>query len=405
MQILIKTGIQVITFSAILLLNSVQAKEKKDKAKDEGYHFTIKKEIPTTPVKDQASSGTCWSFATTSFVETELIRLGKGEHDLSEMYFVRMAYPEKALKYTRLQGMGNFGEGGQGHDVLNIIRRFGMVPESVYTGLNYGTTSHRHDEMVSVLKGILDNSLKMKSGFTGKSLELVNAGLDLYLGAIPDTFQYLGKEYTPKSFSVEMGINPDDYIELTSYQCYPFYQKVDLEIPDNWSHDKYYNLPIDELMQIVDTAITKGYSVDWDGDVSDRGFSHSHGVAIVPENDPKNMDNNERLKWESLDSDDQEDMLYKFDMPLKEKVIDQSLRQKDFDTFKTTDDHLMHLIGTATDQNGTGYYLTKNSWAANSNKMGGKLYMSESYVRLETIAILVHRDAIPQAIKQKLGIK
>jgi len=369
-----------------------------------GYQFTNKIEIPTTPVKDQGSSGTCWSFATTSFIETEIIRLGKGEYDLSEMFFVRYAYPQKAQKYLHYQGNANFSEGGQAHDVIKIIRDYGMVPEEAYFGLNYDMKEHDHTELVNVMTGILDNTLENKDGYTGKCLGLIDSSLDDYLGFVPQKFTYKGTEYTPKTFANKLGLNPNDYIEFTSFSSYPFFTKVDLEIPDNWSHDDYLNVPIDELMAIVNNALSNGYSVNWDGDVSEAGFSHSKGIAIVPEGNPTFMTNEERAEWKSLNYDEQQTMLYDFSKPKTEMQINQESRQKSFDTFKTTDDHLMHLIGTATDQNGNLYYITKNSWADYSNNMGGKLYMSESYVRLKTIAIQVHKNAIPLALKAKLNL-
>jgi bleomycin hydrolase len=279
-----------------------------------------------------------------------------------------------------------------------------MVPEPVYAGLNYGFDYHQHNELERVMKGVLDNSLKSKRTFTGRSLDVISAILDIYLGVVPETFSYNKEEYTPESFAASMAINPDEYVELTSYSVYPFYEAVDLELPDNWSHDTYYNLPIDEFMEVMNYAFENGYSVNWDGDVSEQGFSHSKGVAVLPEDDPVNMDESERLKWEALPEDERDDLLYKFDAPRKEKQVTQEMRQLTFDTYKTTDDHLMHLVGTAVDQNGTLYFKTKNSWAADSNKKGGFLYMSEPYVRLKTVAIMVHKDAIPHAIKEKLGL-
>ncbi len=392
----------IVLVIAISVPQILSAKDKKDK--EEGYKFTVVKEIETTPVKDQASSGTCWSFAATSFIETEMLRLGKGVVDISEMYFVRIAYPQKAVKYLRYHGLANFSEGGQGHDVTNIISEYGFVPESVYAGLKYDLDYHRHGEIVSVLKGILDNSLKNKMGYTGKSLEILDAALDVYLGEIPEKFEYNSKEYTPVSFANEMGIVSQNYVELTSYTSYPFYEKNDLEIPDNWSHDAYYNVPLEELMLVLDNAFDNGYSVNWDGDMSNKGFSYKNGVAIVPENDPKNMDGSEQLKWAELSEKDQKESLYKFDKPVKEKEVTQELRQKAFDKLQTTDDHLMHLVGVANDQTGAKFYRTKNSWADDSNEMGGYLYMSESYIKLNTIAIQVHVDAIPAEIRAKLGL-
>lgn len=398
----------VYLFLVIIALLSVSPIKSQTKAKNsiqiEGYQITNKIEIPTTPVKDQGSSGTCWSYATTSFIETELIRLGKGEYDLSEMFFVRYAYPQKAGKYIRYQGFANFGEGGQGHDVFNVIRYYGLAPEVAYLGLNPDAIEHDHGELLKTMTGILDNALEDKDNYKGKSLELIEASLDLYLGKIPEKFTYNGVEYTPNSFSKDLGLNTNDYIEFTSYSSYPFYKKIDLEIPDNWSHDSYFNVPIDELMSVINYAFENGYSVNWDGDVSEKGFTHKKGLAIVPEHNPNEMEASERVKWESLTNEEKQKALYDYSSPIKEMKINQETRQKTFDNFKTTDDHLMHLVGTATDQNGNIYYITKNSWAQDSNNYGGKLYMSESYVRLKTVAIQVHKDAIPPSLKTKLNM-
>jgi len=243
--------------ASMLITNISVAKDKKGKGEKQ-YNFTQKIEIPTTSVKDQASSGTCWSFATSSFIETEIIRLDKGVQDISEMYFVRKAYIEKAQKYLRYQGLANFSQGGQGHDVTNVIKKYGLVPEEVYSGLQSGFDFHRHSEMVDILSGILDGALKNKSGFSGKCLQLFDAGLDIYLGEIPEKFTYKNKEYTPQTYADELGIIPENYIEFTSYSNYPFYSKVDLEIPDNWSHDMYYNVPLDDLMAIINNALKNG---------------------------------------------------------------------------------------------------------------------------------------------------
>ena len=349
-----------------------------------GYKFKNVKEIKNTPVENQQATGTCWSFATTSFIEAELIRMGKDQLDLSEMYFVRNAYLNKADNYIRLHGSANFGEGGQAHDVINSAKKYGFVPEDVFKGLNYGSEIHDHSELASVLKGFLDGLLKSKK-LSPVWNEAYTAILDTYLGAEVKSFDYKGKSYTPVEFAGKMGFDPEDYIELTSYNHAPFYSEFVLEIPDNWSFNGYYNIPVDELVRVVDNALDNGYTVCWDGDVSEKGFSHSNGVAVVPD---------EKSETESTQS-----------VPVKEKTITQELRQECFDNYSTTDDHLMHLIGTAEDQDGSRFYLTKNSWGTERNTLGGKLYMSIPYVRLHTIAILVHKDAVPKDIKVKLGIE
>ena len=369
-------------------LVNAQGKKKKDV-----YEFEIVKEIMTTPVKNQANTGTCWSFATTSFVETELIRMGKGEHILSPMFNVRYSYLPKAVNYVRYSGAATFGMGGQAHDAMNVIRQHGFIPEEIYNGMNIGEEKHNHAEMDGVLKAIVDAISRARGGkITPRWQEVCESSLGIYLGNPPKEFSYMGKIYTPKSFAESTGFNPDDYVEITSYTHHPFYSKFDLEVPDNWSKAQYYNVPIDDLMKIIDNSIMNGYSVAWDGDTSEKYFNRKKSVSIVPLDE-------EAPATEDAKKEDAED-----ETPETEKAVTQLMRQETFDNHTTTDDHLMHLTGIAKDQNGNKFYYTKNLWGTKDKLYGGYWYMSIQYVRLKTIAIMVHKDTIPIEIKTKLGL-
>jgi bleomycin hydrolase len=384
---------------------TLNAKDKK-KSEEEGYKFTTVAEVPVTSMKNQYKSGTCWSFATTSFVEAEILRITGKELDLSEMFSVYWAYVSKAANYVRLHGLANFSPGGQAHDVIDVIREHGIITEEAYNGLNYNEKKHIHGELDEVLKDFLKGIIKNKNGYLSPVWPLAFADLlNAYLGEPPAKFDYEGQKISPVEFRKKMKFNPDDYVEITSYSHHPFYEQIRLEIPDNWSYnDDYYNIPVNDMMEVINNALNNGYSVCWDGDVSGEGFSHRKGVAILPVTDKEDLKGTEMSRWQKMTSEDFADKAYGFKGPFPEKNVSQKDRQKTFDNWTTTDDHLMHLTGIVKDQNGTIYYRTKNSWGE-SNKMKGYLNMSESYVRLNTIAIMIHKDAIPENIKSKLGIK
>jgi bleomycin hydrolase len=357
-------------------------------AQEARYIFTIKKEMPCTPVKNQASSSTCWCFSGISFLESELLRMGKPVYDLSEMYIVRHTYEKKADMYARMHGSSTFAGGGEYGDVLSGSAEIGLVPEEVYPGLNYGETKHNHRELDAGLKGFMDAVIKGSKLTTAWPAGL-NGILDAYLGKMPDTFSYGGKTYTPSSFMKELGINPNDYIILTSFTHHPFYKPFVLEIPDNWAAGSFYNIPVDELIQVIDNSIATGYTVAWASDMSDRGFSMKEGVAIIPQKDWNEMTEEERTEV--------------FKGPHPEKVITQEMRQKEFDNYTTTDDHGMHIVGVATDQAGDTFYKVKNSWGI-TGKYDGFIFVSKPYVMLRTTNIMVNKNAIPPAIAKKLGI-
>lgn len=362
-------------------------KKQQEPEKVNPYQFTEVVRIPVTPVKDQNATGTCWCFASTSFIEAELMRMGKGEYDLSELFTVRHNYYERMDDNYLRRGKGNISEGSIAHMTLNIIDKYGIVPQSAYSGINYDSPLPNHRELGTYLRAIAEGSVKLKAR-SPEYWELQDALFDIYMGKLPETFVYEGKEYTPITFRDMLGINTDDYIEITSFSHHPFYQEVPLEIPDNWDHALLYNLPLDEMMEVIDNALNNGYTVCWDGDVSEKGYVYSPlGVAILPAD--ATLDRQAIAATDTLIAEVEN--------------VDQALRQKYYESFTTTDDHLEHLTGIATDPAGTKYYITKNSWGA-EGPYEGYHYMSEKYIKGKTVSILVHKDAIPAAIRAKLGL-
>jgi aminopeptidase C len=386
--------------ACILCTNFIVAQEKDTI----GYQFTIVKELKVTPVKNQNRSSTCWSFSGLGLIESEMLRMGKEEYDLSEMFVVYTNYMEQAEKYVRLHGNGIFAAGGSFADVFATIRDYGIVPEEVMPGLEYGEEMHIHGELDAVTKAYVDAVIKNTNRkLTPVWIKGFQGIMDAYLGKYPEKFTYKGKEYTPKSFAQSLGINLDDYVSLTSFLHHPFYTQFAIEIPDNWRWSTSYNLPLDELMQIFDNAINTGYTVAWGSDVSERGFNRT-GIAIVPDANVSEMSGSDQARWLGLSQKEREDALYKLDKPGHEKNITQELRQEGFDNYQTTDDHGMLIYGIAKDQNGTKYYMVKNSWGE-TGKYKGYWYASEAFVKYKTINIVVHKNALPKVIKDKLGIK
>ena len=338
--------------------------------KSGGYEFTLDTEVSCSPVRSQDRTGTCWCYAGTSFLESELMRRSEGTHDLSEMFVVKNIYRDKALNYVLRQGKANFSQGALAHDYLNAIEKYGIVPEEVFSGKTIGETAHDHGEMEALLTGMLEATVKQKK-LTPRWNQAFTGVLDVYLGESPDVFQYRSASWTPEDFADSIEFDADDYIAFTSYSHHPFYEPFVLEIPDNFSNGSFMNVPIDDIVEIIDTAIDSGFGVMWDGDVSEKGFSANRGIAVLPA-DKSNKGLNR---------------------PVEQMEVTQELRQERFLSYSTTDDHLMHLVGRATDQEGNKYYLIKNSWG----KIGphkGYLYMSEAYVRLHTLAITLNRDCL-----------
>ncbi|NCG43662.1 MAG: aminopeptidase [Proteobacteria bacterium] len=353
------------------------------------FEFTTVYDIEATSVKNQARSGTCWSYSSTSFIESEMIRMRKDPIDISEMYTVRKTYQDKADRYVRLHGKLNFSQGGALLDVLYVIKHYGAVPQSVYEGLNYGTVNNDHNEMEAALKGIVDAVVNKNSGtITTAWKRALDGVLDAYLGEEPATFDYQGKSYSPKSFADGViGIEVDDYIQLTSFTHKPFNAYYAILVPDNWNWDPSFNVPLDDMMGAIDHALSKGFTVDWATDVSEKGFSLKNGVAVMPEADWKGMTSEERSAV--------------YTGPHAELVVTQAMRQDAYNNYQTQDDHGMQIVGKVLDQTGDAYYIVKNSWGDRENDYRtGYIYASEAFVRYKTISVLMHKDALPKAIKK-----
>jgi Aminopeptidase C len=372
---------------------------------NEGYEFTTVKELKITSVKNQSRSGTCWSFSGVAMIEAELLRLGKGEYDLSEMFIVNKSYLDKGDKYVRLHGFLNYSQGGSFADVLYVFKHYGALPEEIYRGLEYGDTIHIHGELertsFSYVKAIIE---KPNGKLSPVWKDAHKAIVESYLGKVPEKFMYKGKEYTPQSFGQSLGLNIDDYVSLTSYTHEPFYSSFALEIQDNWRWAQSYNLPLNELMQVFDNALNTGYSIAWGADVSESGFTRD-GIAVMPDIEYEETKGSDQAQWVGISSTERSAKIRDLiQNPSKEIDVTQEMRQKAYDNYETTDDHGMLIYGIAKDQTGKKYYMVKNSWGTNS-KYNGMWYASESFVSYKTMNIVVHKDALPAAIKNKLGIK
>ncbi len=374
------------------------------------YEFTLIKDLDATPVENQNRTGTCWSFSSLSFIESEMIRTGHKPVNLSEMYIARNAYIGKATNYLRMYGNFNFGEGGEFHDIPWVIQNYGIVPESAYNGLDYGSKTHNHSEMEGALMAMLKVFVKKpQGGKLTKSWKKAFTGVvDAYLGDVPDnvedfTFVEDGVTYNPKTYAKHIGLNMDDYIEITSYNHHPFYKTFVLEIPDNWEMKEAYNVPLDDFMDIMETAINKGYTFAWGADVSEKGFSARDALAIVPEDESTIQKKGKDDVF--FNNAGAEKISNAFMQPVKEKWVTQQERQDAFDDQRTTDDHGMHITGLIKDQTGKKYFIVKNSWGTKYNQADGYFYASFPYVRYKTMDIMIHKDALTKAMKKKLGIK
>ncbi len=397
--------------AAALMFGSTSFAQEQTKEEDEGYKFTVVKELPITSVKDQSNAGTCWCYSTLGFIEAELLRMGKPAYDFSEMYLVSKTYHDRAAKAVRMHGDISFSQGGSFYDVIYGMKHYGLVPEEVMRpGVQYNDTLSHHGEL-SALTDAMVAAIAKKDGklqTDGKGgllwLKAVDAVHDIYLGSVDSTFVYNGVTYTPMSYYESTGLNADDYVSLTSYTHHPFYGKFILEIQDNWRWAESYNLPIDEFMQVFDYAIDNNYPIAWGSDVSEKGFRLGvrKGFCVLPETDTKSTIGSDQSKWSGMSAAQLENEAAKH--PTPQRWVTQEDRQIAYDNFETTDDHGMVIYGKATDQMGNEYYMVKNSWG-NYGEYKGMFYASKAFVRYKTMNIMVHKNAIPKDIKKKLGIK
>ena len=371
------------------LVKKSNANKTDDTAKK--YHFSDLIDVEHSSVKNQASSGTCWSYSTNSFLESEMARMGRQPVELAQIFSARCVYMDKADSYVRMHGALSWGDGGECHDVINMYAKYGAVPQEVYTGLQYGTTKNKFAEMQAMLKAMLDAVVANPNGkLTPSWKKAYLAVIDSYLGAMPEKFKFEGKTYTPKSFATErVGLHPEDYIEVSSFTTSPYYKKTMLMVPDNWAMAKVYNVQMNDLTDIIDHALNKGFTIAWAADVSEKYFSWKNGVAFVPEKE-----------WEDMDDTEKKHM---YDGPMDERSITPEKRQAAFDDYETTDDHGMHIVGIAEDQNGRKYYKVKNSWG-DKNDYKGYIYVSKAYVRYKTTALLLHRNGVPTSLLNKMNM-
>jgi len=393
---------------AALLAGSALASAQSPRVNFPEYEFTTIKANPITSIKNQYKSGTCWAFSTLAFFESEAIRINNIKDtlkypDFSEMYVVSKSYSDRAEKYIRLDGNLTFSAGSEADDVLDVIRDYGIVPQAVYSGMNYGTELPEQAEMDAVLKGYVEGVAKTKGRLSTAWKNGFQSILDSYLGECPEEFTFEGKKYTPASYRDALKIDPKNYVTLTSFTHHPFYTEFALEVADNWRWDKAYNVPIDEFMNVLDAALNNGYTVAWGADVSEPGFTRN-GLAILVDTSVKNGSGSDQERWVGKDNAGAADKAAGEVQPPKEKAATQETRQQGFDEKTITDDHGMQIFGIARDQFGNKYYMVKNSWGE-TGKYKGIWYASEAYVKNQSMDFMIHKDALPKDLKQKLGIK
>ncbi len=375
---------KIILALLVLLVNYTFAQEDTTSLAKDTISFEKLVQWDASAVESQGKTGTCWSFSTSSFLESELIRMKKGNHNLSEIFVARQVYVRKAENYVGRHGKAQFGEGSLGHDLLNAVDKYGIAPAEVFNGLQLNSEKHDHAELANILQAFLKAVVQNKGGKLTPVWKEAYAGLlDVYLGSYPEKFTYNDKEYTPKTFANELGITGSNYATICSYTHQPFYSKFVLDIPDNWDNGFFYNVTLDELVATTKKALTDGYTIEWDTDVSNKGFNSKKGMGIT-------FKEEEKPDFVSVS---------------EELEVTQELRQEYYENQTVTDDHLMHIVGLAKGTDGNEYFIVKNSWGDEKglDNFKGHILVSESYFRLNTISIMLHKDAVTKPLQKKLG--
>jgi len=397
---------KILTFALLATMAiGAQAQGTEQKA-DNKPVFTVIKENPITSIKDQNRSGTCWDYSTMSFFEAEILKATGKTYDLCESFVANKTYMDRAIQVVRYHGDCQFSQGGSAEDVLATLKTWGICPEDAmpFPGSLYGDSLNNFNEFFSLLEpyvaAIAKNSAKKISSQWKVGLQGI---LDAYLGKCPEKFTFEGKEYTPKSFCESLGINLNDYVSITSYTHHPFYTGFAVEVQDNWRFPLSYNLPIDEMMQVIDNAIEKGHTIAWGGDVSEEGFTRKGLAYAIDGEAAKSLAGSDMARWLKLAPAKRQNVIDSLGCKVPEVIPTQEMRQERFDNWELTDDHGMLIYGVAKDQYGKEYYMVKNSWGE-SGDYKGIWYMTKAFIAANTMDFLVNKNAIPKDIRKKLGI-
>lgn len=368
--------------------------------------FTIVKENPITSVKDQNRSGTCWAYSTLSYFESEILKNTGKTYDLCESFVANKDYMDRAVQVVRYHGDMQFAQGGSAYDVYYVLKNYGICPEDAmpFPGSLYGDSLNNFNEFFSLLEPYVDGIATSKASKISNQWKVGFQGiLDAYLGECPENFTYEGKNYTPKSFMSSLGLNMDDYVTITSYTHHPFYSQFVVEVQDNWRNPASYNLPMDEMMQIIDNAVMNGYTVAWGGDVSEPGFTRDGLAYMIDAKKMQSLQGSDMARWLGLSAAKRRNLIDSLGCNVPEVQPTQEMRQERFDNWELTDDHGMLIYGIAKDQNGKEYYMVKNSWGE-AGKYKGTWYMTKTFIAANTMDYMVNKNAIPANIRKKMGI-